>query len=171
MQDVYSICLMCTVRCPIKVMVDNDDVKLIEGNPHDPGIQGSICPKGAAGVCLLNDQERVKKPLIRTGPRGSGQWREASWEEALDYVAAKLREIKDKYGARGIAYTERSQLNSHISKTFMRALGSPNYFSHDSCCKGSLNTAFSVFNGLHRCQRRRRYRQSKTYYTIRPQLL
>lgn len=128
-------------------MVDNDDVKLIEGNPHDPGIQGSICPKGAAGVCLLNDQERVKKPLIRTGPRGSGQWREASWEEALDYVAAKLREIKDKYGARGIAYTERSQLNSHISKTFMRALGSPNYFSHDSCCKGSLNTAFRSLTG------------------------
>lgn len=147
MQSVHSICLMCSVRCPIQVMVDNDNVKLIEGNPHDPGIKGSICPKGAAGVCLLNDQERLKKPLIRTGPRGSGQWREATWDEALDYVATKLKEIKKKYGAHGIAYTERSQLNSHISKTFMRALGSPNYFSHDSCCKGSLNTAFRSLTG------------------------
>ncbi|SHE41244.1 thiosulfate reductase / polysulfide reductase chain A [Desulfofundulus australicus DSM 11792] len=147
MESVYSICFMCTVRCPIKVMVENDDVKLIEGNPHVAGIEGSICPKGAAGVRLLNDDERLKRPLIRTGPRGSGQWREASWEEALDYVAAKLAEVKEKYGGRAIALTERAQLNSHISKTFLKALGSPNYFTHDSCCKGSLNTAFRTLTG------------------------
>ncbi|MEW6423956.1 MAG: molybdopterin-dependent oxidoreductase [Bacillota bacterium] len=147
MQEVYSICFMCTVRCPIKVTVKNDDVKLIEGNPYVAGIEGSICPKGAAGVSLLNDEERVKSPLIRTGPRGTGQWREAAWEEALDYVAAKLKEIKDKYGGRSIALTERAHLNSHISKTFMKAIGSPNYFTHDSCCKGSLNTAFRSLTG------------------------
>ncbi|MEW6274325.1 MAG: molybdopterin-dependent oxidoreductase [Bacillota bacterium] len=147
MQEVYSICFMCTVRCPIKVTVKNDDVKLIEGNPYVAGIEGSICPKGAAGVSLLNDEERVKSPLIRTGPRGSGQWREATWEEALDYVAAKLKEIKDKYGGRSIALTERAHLNSHISKTFLKAIGSPNYFTHDSCCKGSLNTAFRSLTG------------------------
>ncbi|MGB9825371.1 MAG: molybdopterin-dependent oxidoreductase, partial [Desulfofundulus sp.] len=72
---------------------------------------------------------------------------EASWEEALDYVAAKLTEVKEKYGSRSIALTERSHLNSHISKTFMKALGSPNYFTHDSCCKGSLNTAFRTLTG------------------------
>jgi len=147
MQHVYSICLMCTVRCPIKVMVKNDDVKLIEGNPHVAGIEGSICPKGAAGVNLLNDDQRVKSPLIRTGPRGAGQWREATWEEALDYVAEKLKEIKEKHGPRSIALTERAHLNSHISKTFMKAIGSPNYFTHDSCCKGSLNTAFRSMTG------------------------
>jgi len=147
MQEVYSICFMCTVRCPIKVTVKNDDVKLIEGNPYVAGIEGSICPKGAAGVSLLNDEERVKSPLIRTGPRGSGQWREATWEEALDYVAAKLKEIKDKYGGRSIALTERAHLNSHVSKTFLKAIGSPNYFTHDSCCKGSLNTAFRSLTG------------------------
>ncbi|NHM27235.1 molybdopterin-dependent oxidoreductase [Desulfofundulus sp. TPOSR] len=147
METVYSICFMCTVRCPIKVMVENDNVKLIEGNPHVAGIEGSICPKGAAGVSLLNDDERLKRPLIRTGPRGSGQWREASWEEALDYVAAKLAEVKEKYGGRSIALAERAHLNSHISKTFMKALGSPNYFTHDSCCKGSLNTAFRTLTG------------------------
>lgn len=147
MKHEYSICFMCTVRCPIKVMVQHDDVKLIEGNPHVTGIEGSICPKGAAGVSLLNDNERLKKPLIRTGPRGSGQWREATWEEALDYVAVKIREIKNNYGSRSIALTERAHLNSHISKTFMKAIGSPNYFTHDSCCKGSLNTAFRSLLG------------------------
>ena len=147
MQEVNSICLMCTVRCPINVKVKNDDVELIEGNPHAAGIEGSICPKGAAGVSLLHDEERIKKPLIRSGPRGSGEWREASWEEAFDYVAENLEKVKDKYGSRAIAHTERSHLNSHVSKTFMKAIGSPNYFSHDSCCKGSLNTAFRSLTG------------------------
>lgn len=147
MHYVYSLCLMCTVRCPIKVMVKNDHVKLIEGNPYVAGIEGSICPKGAAGVSLLNDDQRVKSPQIRTGPRGSGQWREATWEEALDYVAEKLKETKEKYGSRSIALTERAHLNSHISKTLMKAIGSPNYFTHDSCCKGSLNTAFRSVTG------------------------
>ncbi|WP_027717744.1 molybdopterin-dependent oxidoreductase [Desulfovirgula thermocuniculi] len=145
--SVYSICLMCTVRCPIKVTVENGEVKLIEGNPHAAGIEGSICPKGAAGVALLNDSQRLKKPLIRSGPRGSGQWREVSWDEALDYVAQRLKEIKEKYGGRSIALAERAHLNSHISKTLVRALGSPNYFTHDSCCKGSLNTAFRTLTG------------------------
>lgn len=147
MHYVNSICLMCTLRCPVRVTVKNDDVKLIEGNPYAPGIEGSICPKGAAGVSLLNDNERITRPLIRTGPRGSGKWREAGWEEALDYVAERLAKVKDKYGSRSIALTERSQLNSHISKTFMKAIGSPNYFTHDSCCKGSLNTAFRSLTG------------------------
>ncbi len=147
MREVYSICLMCTVRCPIKVLVKNDDVKLIEGNPQVAGIEGSICPKGAAGVCLLNDDERLKSPLIRTGPRGSGHWRETTWDEALDYIAQRIKDIKDRHGGRSIALTERAHLNSHISKTFMRALGSPNYFTHDSCCKGSLNTAFRSMTG------------------------
>lgn len=144
---IHSICFMCTVRCPIVVMVENNDVRLIEGNPHVSGIEGSICARGAAGVGLLNDQERLKKPLIRTGPRGSGKWKEATWEEALDYIAQKINEIKGRYGARSIALAERAHLNSHISKTFVRALGSPNYFTHDSCCKGSLNTAFRSLTG------------------------
>ena len=42
--EVYSICFMCTVRCPIPVLVENDDVKWIEGNPHVPGLEGALCP-------------------------------------------------------------------------------------------------------------------------------
>ena len=68
--EVYSICFMCTVRCPIRVLVENDDVKWIEGNPHVPGIEGALCAKGSAGLALLHDDERPQHPMIRTGPRG-----------------------------------------------------------------------------------------------------
>jgi thiosulfate reductase/polysulfide reductase chain A len=146
-KEVYSICFMCTVRCPIRVVVDNDDVRWIEGNPHVPGIEGALCAKGSAGLALLRDQERPQYPMIRTGARGAGQWCRATWEEALGHVAEKLQAITQKYGPESVIFGERTNLNTHISKTFMKALGSPNHFTHDALCKGSVNTAFRSLTG------------------------
>ncbi len=146
-QEVYSICFMCTVRCPIRVLVDNDDVTWIEGNPHVPGIDGALCAKGSAGLALLHDTERPQHPMIRTGDRGAGQWRQASWDEALDYVADKLKAVVAQYGPQSVVFGERTNLNTHISKTFMKALGSPNHFTHDALCKGSVNTACRSLTG------------------------
>ncbi|MGQ9920491.1 MAG: molybdopterin-dependent oxidoreductase [Desulfobacca sp.] len=146
-QEVYSICFMCTVRCPIRVLVENDDVTWIEGNPHVPGIDGAMCAKGSAGLALLHDTERPQYPMIRTGDRGAGQWRRASWDEALDYAAEKLKTIVAQYGPQSVLFGERTNLNTHISKTFMKALGSPNHFTHDALCKGSINTACRSLTG------------------------
>ena len=48
-QSVFSICGMCSVRCPIQVEVENGRVTWIEGNPHDPGMAGRFAPKGRRG--------------------------------------------------------------------------------------------------------------------------
>ncbi len=104
---VYSICGMCTVRCPIKVKVRNGKVVFIQGNPHVPAMKGAVCPRGAAGTGLIYDSERPQTPLIREGKRGEGRWRKATWKEALDYVAEKLTGVKDRYGAKAIALTDR----------------------------------------------------------------
>jgi thiosulfate reductase / polysulfide reductase chain A len=140
-QEIYSICFMCSIRCPIRCVVENDDVKWIEGNPHVTGIEGSLCPRGSAGIALLKDHERVQSPMIRTGPRGSGKWKRATWDEALDYVADKLKAIIKKHGGHSVVLGERTQLSTHVSKAFLRAIGSPNHFTHDAICKGSVNTA------------------------------
>ena len=131
-KEVYSLCFMCSVRCPIKVNVENGQVVWIEGNPHVPGIEGSLCARGAAGIALLNDSERLQSPMIRTGPRGSGKWRQASWDEALDMVAQKLQEIAEKHGGQSVVLGERTQLSTHVSKTFLKAINSPNHFTHDA---------------------------------------
>ena len=146
-KEVFSICFMCTVRCPIRVLVENDDVKWIEGNPHVAGIEGALCAKGSAGLALLHDVERPQYPMIRTGPRGAGQWRRATWDEACKFVADKLQEIIKEHGPQSVVFGERTNLNTHISKTFMKALGSPNHFTHDALCKGSVNTAFRSLTG------------------------
>jgi len=121
--------------------VEDDRVKWLEGNPHVAGMEGSLCPRGMAGIALLYDHERLQSPMIRTGPRGSGKWKKASWDEALNFVADRLRKIINEYGGHSVVLGERTQLSTHVSKTFLRAIGSPNHFTHDAICKGSVNTA------------------------------
>ena len=159
--EIYSLCFMCSVRCPIKVVVSDGQVEWIEGNPLVPGMEGSLCPRGSAGVALLRDQQRLKGPLIRTGPRGSGQWREVTWEKALDYAAGRLGEIIGKYGGHSLVLGERTQLATHVSKTFLKALGSPNHFTHDALCKGSVNTACRSITGYTDSQMGMDYKNTK----------
>lgn len=146
-REVYCLCFMCSVRCPIKVTVEDDKTRFIEGNPHVSGMEGSICPRGVSGAFLADDQERLRHPMIRTGPRGSGQWRRASWDEALDTIAERLQKIIVRDGARTIAFGERAQVSTHINQAFMSSIGSPNHFTHDTLCRGSNRTATNSLFG------------------------
>lgn len=140
-KSIYSLCFMCSVRCPIRVDVKDGQVKWVEGNPHVAGMEGSLCPKGAAGISMQYDAQRVQAPMIRDGKRGEGRWRKATWDEALDYTASKLKGIIDTHGGHSVVLGERANLATHVSKTFLKAIGSPNHFTHDALCKGSVNTA------------------------------
>jgi thiosulfate reductase/polysulfide reductase chain A len=137
---------MCTVRCPIQVEVEDGVVKWIEGNPQDPGMAGRLCAKGSAGVAMLYDYERPQHPLIREGKRGEGKWKEATWDEALDYISDKLKAIIKKDGARAIALSDRGGPFRDIHRSFLRALGSPNYYNHDcTCARNVQHAALSLF--------------------------
>ena len=160
-KEVFSLCFMCSVRCPIRVLAKDGQVNWIEGNPHVPGMEGSLCPRGAAGVNMLYDNERVQTPLIREGKRGEGKWRKVSWDEALDYVAEKLKGIIDTHGGQSVVLGERTQLATHVSKTFLKAIGSPNHFTHDALCKGSVNTACRSLFGYTDAQMSMDYKNTK----------
>jgi len=146
----YSICGMCTVRCPIQVSTKNGQVALIKGNPHVPSMKGAVCPRGVAGKALLNDSERPQTPLIRTGKRGEGQWRKASWDEAFDYVVEKMNNIKEKYGARAIALTDRGGPFRDLHRAFLRGIGTPNYCNHDASCARNVQHAALSLTGMGR---------------------
>ena len=147
-RTVYSMCGMCTVRCPIEVTVEDGRVAWLQGNPHDKALGASLCAKGSAGLALEYDDERPQTPLIRKGPRGGGQWRRASWDEALDYIADKLKETNDAFGGRGIALSDRGGVFADLTRTFIQALGSPNYFNHDAACGGNVHNATRSIFGL-----------------------
>jgi len=145
-ESVYSICGMCTVRCPIKVDIEDGVVKWIEGNPNDPGMAGRLCAKGSAGLAMLYDYERPQHPMIREGERGEGKWKQATWDEALDYIAKKLNTIIKKHGGKAVALSDRGGPFRDIHRSFLRAIGSPNYFNHDcTCARNVQHASLSLF--------------------------
>ncbi len=149
--SVFSNCGMCSVRCPIRVEVEDGRVTWIEGNPYIPGMERSLCARGSAGISLLYDFERPQYPMIRTGPRGSGQFRRATWEEAFNYVADAVGKIQAQYGKKAIALLDRGAgLFGEIQRVFLRSIGSPNYFSHDDFCRKNVDLAYQSLLGYAR---------------------
>jgi thiosulfate reductase / polysulfide reductase chain A len=149
-KSTFSICGMCTVRCPIKVDVENGQIAFIQGNPHVPAMKGAVCPRGAAGTALIQDHERPQTPMIREGARGEGKWRKVSWDEAFDYVGQRLNEIKEKHGARAIALSDRGGPFRDLHRAWLRGVGSPNYVNHDSSCARNVQHAALSLTGMGR---------------------
>jgi anaerobic selenocysteine-containing dehydrogenase len=105
-----SICTLCPAGCGLLVRVMQGDAevmrngkrgiltmglaKKLEGNPAHPINQGRLCPRGQAGLQVTYHPDRVQHPLLRTGERGSGQFQEISWDEALKRIVSELRPLQ-----------------------------------------------------------------------------
>ena len=145
-QTVYSVCGMCTVRCPMIAEVKDGRLLCLRGNPDAPGMSRGLCARGAAGIGLVEDPERPQYPMIRQGNRGEGKWRKVSWDEAFDYVADKLTGIFERYGARSLLLTDRGGPFRDLHRALLRGIGTPNYCNHDgSCARNVHHAALSVF--------------------------
>ena len=122
----YNYCDICPWRCGIVVKSVNGRVYKIDGNPKDPKSRGMLCARGQAGVSFLYDPDRLKQPMIRTGERGEGKFRNATWEEALDYSAQKMLKIKEQYGPESVAFFGHTSGDFWFTDYLSQAWGSPN---------------------------------------------
>jgi thiosulfate reductase/polysulfide reductase chain A len=122
----YNYCDMCPWRCGVIVSSIAGRVHKIDGNPADPKSRGMLCAKGQAGVSFLYDPDRLKTPLIRTGERGEGEFREASWDEALDYIAAGMLAIAEEHGPESVAFFGHTTGDTWFTEYLPQAWGSPN---------------------------------------------
>jgi molybdopterin-containing oxidoreductase family molybdopterin binding subunit len=93
----------CGPACGILAHVK--DGILVKVEPGDFAGTGHICARGLAALKMVYHPERLKRPMKRLGERGDGKWQEISWEEALSTIAAKLRQISDRYGSNSLAWT------------------------------------------------------------------
>jgi thiosulfate reductase / polysulfide reductase chain A len=118
-------CEMCFWRCGVLAEVQDGKLLKLQGNPAHPLTKGKLCARGNAGVALLNDPDRLKYPQIRTGERGEGKFKRVSWDEALDFLAARLNELKHKYGPESVAVFPHG-VHSGFFSTLMKAYGTPN---------------------------------------------
>jgi len=108
---------------------------------ESPINRGKLCPKAYASVQWLYSPQRLKYPLKRVGEKGEGKFERVTWDEALNIIAVKLQEQKEKYGPESLAVL--SPQHRTYKDYFIRFLtvhGSPNY-GHSGIC--AMQRAFS----------------------------
>jgi anaerobic selenocysteine-containing dehydrogenase len=123
----------CTGACGFDIHVSDGRITTIIQSADYP--EKSYNPRGCLrGLSMMNlvyGKDRVKYPLIRTGPRGSGKFRKASWEEALDYTAQKLKNIMEKYGPEAVGLTVQVPGTGYVHKgAFVRLAGLAHWSIH-----------------------------------------
>ena len=89
-----SICAMCAYNCGILVYTKNDKIIKIAGNPDNPVSRGFTCKRIASAIQWLYHPDQLQYPLKRVGQRGAGKWTRITYEEALDEIAEKLKDLK-----------------------------------------------------------------------------
>ena len=140
-------CEMCFWRCGVLAEVKDGKVLKLQGNPNHPLTKGKLCARGNAGTQLLYDPDRLKYPQVRTGDRGSGKLKRVSWDEALDQFAARLKEIKQKYGPEAVAVFPHG-VGSGFFSTLMKAYGTPNSAEPAFAqCKGPRDVGYQLTFG------------------------
>jgi len=133
-------CYMCACRCGIDVHIENNQVKYIEGNKDHPVNKGVLCAKGSAGIMQHYSPARLKAPLKRVGPRGSGEFEEISWEEALEISKNILEPIRNKAPEKLAFFTGRDQSQS-FTGWWAQQFGTPNYAAHGGFCSVNMAAA------------------------------
>jgi len=134
-----SVCGMCVNMCGIVARNVNGKVTKIEPNPLFTKNRNFMCARGNAGLGAAYDPDRIKKPMIRVGEKGSGKFREVSWDEALDYIANKMIKIIDeeKDNRSTIAFgagASTGNMGDPVFANLINGVGSANFIDHFSTC-------------------------------------
>jgi anaerobic selenocysteine-containing dehydrogenase len=139
-QVAYTTCYMCACRCGIKVHLKDGTLRYIEGNRDHPVNRGVLCAKGSAGIMNVLSPARLRKPLKRVGPRGSGEFAEIEWEEALTIATERLALIRATDPNSLAFFTGRDQSQA-LTGYFARMFGTINFAAHGGFCTVNMAAA------------------------------
>ncbi len=141
-------CEMCFWKCAAFVHQENGEPWKVIGNDEDLHSEGRLCTRGTAGLGSYQDPDRLKTPLLRVaGPDGRQTFREASWDEALDFIANRLRSIADKHGPDRTVLLNHGTGASHFTH-LMRAYGSGSTAAPAFAqCRGARDIGFELTFG------------------------
>jgi len=142
-----TFCEMCTYQCAgWSYLKDGKPWKLI-GNDLDEHSYGRLCTKGSAGFGVYDDPDRIKTPLIRTEVRGKQVFKEATWDEAFDYIAKKMDFIKKKYGPESVAMFSHGSGGKWF-KTLLKAYGTKSFAAPSYAnCRGPREEGYMLTYG------------------------
>jgi len=120
-----SVCTMCSAGCGIQVRVMEGEAEVVRngqfgivkmglakklaGNPEHPVNRGKLCARGEAGLQVTYNPDRIKHPLKRVGQRGSGQFTQVSWDEAIQEILTHLQPLASQHESKSLAFLTRPQ--------------------------------------------------------------
>ncbi|NJP67808.1 molybdopterin-containing oxidoreductase family protein [Streptomyces spiramenti] len=134
-REVPTVCRMCHGGCGALVTVDGDRAVAVSGHPGNPNNAGFLCAKGRASVEYTYHPDRLRQPLRRTGPRGSGRYRPIGWDGALTEVADRIAAARDRDGPRSVVLAQGTDRNyQEWLFRFANALGTPNVLGPAHVC-------------------------------------
>ncbi|SDH14863.1 molybdopterin oxidoreductase family protein [Roseospirillum parvum] len=136
----HTTCYMCACRCGIRVHLKDGRVRYIQGNPDHPVNKGVLCGKGSAGIMQHYSPARLSRPLRRVGPRGSGEFEEISWDEALETATGWLRPLRESDPRKLAFFTGRDQSQA-LTGWWASQFGTPNYAAHGGFCSVNMAAA------------------------------
>jgi anaerobic selenocysteine-containing dehydrogenase len=145
-------CFNCESACGLLAHVAKDDLSItkLEGNPAHPGSRGRNCAKGPATINQLDDAERILYPLRQAGPRGSGQWERVSWDQALDDIAARIRQAILEDRRNEVMYHVGRPGEDGFAERFLLAWGVDGHNSHTNICSAGARLGYSLWGGYDR---------------------
>jgi anaerobic selenocysteine-containing dehydrogenase len=148
MDKIKTDCILCVWGCGINAYVEDGRLVRVEGMAEHPLNEGVLCPRGEHLVDYIYSPDRLKYPMKKV----NGGWEKISWDEALDTIAGKLRQIKEEYGAHALAIfcgsigVENNELAA-FARRFRGAYGTPNFLSVESNCYRSRILAHQLTFG------------------------
>ena len=145
---VPTICGFCHTNCGITAYVSDGVLRRIKADPDHPASRGDMCPKAVAAPKVVYSPDRLEYPLRRT----SKGFQKISWDEALDIIASRLLEIKEKYGAESLVLCLGAPVTQSARDGFIQLLaayGSMNITGPGHLCHVPREIAFrSVYGGM-----------------------
>ena len=138
----YTTCYMCACRCGIKVTLENDKIRFIQGNPDHPVNRGVLCAKGNAGIMKQMSPAKLRAPLLRKpgAERGDGEFEEITWQRALDILAARLEKIRATDPKKLAYFTGRDQMQA-LTGLWAQQFGTVNWAAHGGFCSVNMAAA------------------------------
>ncbi len=148
-----TICFNCEAACGLLAYVDKTTgrIQKFEGNPVHPGSRGRNCAKGPATLNQIDDPERIRYPMRRTGKRGGGQWERVSWDEALDDIAGRIRKALVEGRPQEVMYHLGRPGHEliYLQRVF-HAWGIDGHNSHTNVCSASARAGYAFWMGMDR---------------------
>ncbi|MGD9160392.1 MAG: molybdopterin-dependent oxidoreductase [Desulfobacteraceae bacterium] len=146
----YTTCIGCHGGCGVKVTTEDGVIVHIEGNP-DSLTRGTMCAKGLSTIQHIDNPYRLKYPIKRSGPKGSGKWERISWDEALGTIEEKMKTAIKDFGPHTIAISQGTGrgYNRYVHR-MARSLGTANIITPGYVCHSPRLGLYGLVTGYGR---------------------